>query len=117
MRIHATSRIGETGLNILDGFLIFFNGFPIFLNGFPKSSTAFRFPRNPRKSIYGKKCTKDHYLSFAFFAIRSPTCAPSFIILTTIPNSKTTAIIAVMRGKPKDCYHHNHTVTSTTNKN
>jgi hypothetical protein len=35
MRIHATSRIGETGLKIFNGFLIFLNGFPIFLNGFP----------------------------------------------------------------------------------
>ncbi len=34
MRTHATSRIGETGLKIFNGFLIFFNGFPIFLNGF-----------------------------------------------------------------------------------
>ncbi len=34
---------------------------------------AFRFPRNPRKSIYGKKYTKDCYLSFVFFATRSPS--------------------------------------------
>ncbi len=87
MRTHATSRIGETGLKILNGFLIFFNGFPIFLNGFPKSSTAFRFPRNPRKSIYGEKYAKDHYLSFVFFATCSPTRAPSFVIPATIPNS------------------------------
>ncbi len=40
------------------------------------SSTAFRFPRNPRKSIYGKKYTKDCYSSFVFFA----TCSPSFVI-------------------------------------
>jgi hypothetical protein len=34
------------------------------------------------------------------------------------PEGKTTAIIAVMRGKPKDGYHHHRTaVTSTTNKN
>ncbi len=80
MRIHATSRIGETGLKI-------FNGFPIFLNGFQKSSTAFCFPRNPRKPIYGKKYTKDHYLSFVFFATCSSTCTPSFVIHATIPNS------------------------------
>jgi hypothetical protein len=50
MRTHATSRIGETGLKIFNGFLIFLNSFPIFLNGFPIfsngfpiSSTAFRF--------------------------------------------------------------------------
>ncbi len=87
MRTHATSCIGETGLKILNGFLIFLNGFPIFLNGFQFSSTAFRFPRNPRKSIYGEKYTKDHYLSFVFFATRSPTRAPSFVIPATIPNT------------------------------
>jgi hypothetical protein len=87
MCTHATSCIGETGLKIFNGFLIFFNGFPIFLNGFPKSSTAFCFPRNPRKSIYGEKYTKDHYLSIVFFATRSPTCAPSFVIPATIPNT------------------------------
>ncbi len=37
---------------------------------------AFRFPRNPRKSIYGEKYTKFCYPSFVFFATRSP----SFII-------------------------------------
>jgi hypothetical protein len=47
-----------------------------FFNGFPLSSTAFRFPRNMRKSIYGGKYTKDHYLSFVFPATRSP----SFVI-------------------------------------
>jgi hypothetical protein len=87
MRTHATSRIGDTGLKVFNRFLIFFNGFPIFLNGFPKSSTAFRFARNPRKSIYGEKYTKDHYLSFVFFATRSPTRAPSFVIPATIPNT------------------------------
>jgi hypothetical protein len=91
MRIHATSRIGETGLKIFNGFLIFFNGFPIFLNGFPKSSTAFCFPRNPRKSIYGKKYTKDHYLGLVFFATRSPTRTPSFVIPATVPNKIKTA--------------------------
>ncbi len=84
MRTHATSRIGEMGLKIFNGFLIFFNGYPIFLNGFPKSSTAFCFPRNWRKSIYGKKYTKDHYLSFVFFATCSPTRAPSFVIPATV---------------------------------
>jgi hypothetical protein len=59
-----------------NGFPIFFNGFPIFFNGFPLSSMAFRFPRNPRKSIYGGKYTKDHYLSLVFPA----TCSPSFVI-------------------------------------
>ena len=65
----------------------FFNGFLIASTAFQFSSTAFCFPRNPRKSIYGKKYTKDHYLSFVFFVTRSPTCAPSFVIPTTIPNT------------------------------
>jgi hypothetical protein len=63
----------------------FFNGFPIFL-AFRFFSTAFHFPRNPRKSIYGDKYTKDHYLSFVFFATRSP----SFVISATIPTSHPT---------------------------
>jgi hypothetical protein len=41
------------------------------------SSTAFCFPRNSRKSIYGEKYTKFRYSSFVFFATRSP----SFVIL------------------------------------
>jgi hypothetical protein len=58
---------------------IFFSGFPIsltafqflqqlsaFFNGFPISSTAFHFLRNPGKSIYGGKYTKDRYPSFVF---------------------------------------------------
>jgi hypothetical protein len=61
-----------------NGFPIFFTGFPIFFNGVLLSSTAFRFPRNSRKSIYGGKYTKDHYLSFVFPA----TCSPSFVIPT-----------------------------------
>ncbi len=43
---------------------------------FQFSSMAFHFSRNPRKSIYGKKCTKDRYSSFIFFATHSP----SFVI-------------------------------------
>ncbi len=34
--------------------------------------------------MYGEKYTKDHYLSFVFFA----TCSPSFVIPATIPNSQ-----------------------------
>ncbi len=75
-------------------FLIFFNGFPLSsmafqlsLMAFQFSSTAFHFLRNPRKSIYGEKYTKDHYLSFVFFATCSPTRAPSFVIPATIPNN------------------------------
>ena len=79
--------LSSTAFRFLQQLSNLFNGFPIFLNGFPKSSTAFCFPRNPRKSIYGEKYTKDHYLSFVFFATRSPTCAPSFVIPATIPNT------------------------------
>jgi hypothetical protein len=70
-----------------NGFLIFFDSFLIFFNSFLLSSTSFHFPRNLRRSIYGKKYTKDHYLSFVFFATRSPTRAPSFVIPATIPNT------------------------------
>jgi hypothetical protein len=38
----------------------------IFFNGFPISSPAFRFLKNPGKSIYGGKYTKDRYPSFVF---------------------------------------------------
>jgi hypothetical protein len=142
MRTHATSCIGETGLKIFNGFLIFLNGFPIFLNGFPIflngfpisstalrflqrlsaffngfplssttfrfSSMAFLFPRNPRKSIYGSKYTKDHHSSFVFpatcspsfvIATRSPsfviaTCSPSFVIATRSPSFRTAIMCA-----------------------
>ncbi len=40
MHTHATSRIGETGLKIFNGFPIFLNGFPISLNGFPLSKKS-----------------------------------------------------------------------------
>jgi hypothetical protein len=49
-----------------NGFLIFLNGFPISSTAFRFSSTAFHFPRNPGKSIYGGKYTKDRYPSFIF---------------------------------------------------
>ena len=48
---------------------------------------AFHFPRNPIKSIYGDKYTKDHYLSFVFFTAHSP----SFVIPATMPTSHPTA--------------------------
>jgi hypothetical protein len=55
---------------------------------------AFHFPRNPRKSIYGEKYTKDHYLSFVFFA----TCSPSFVISATMPTSHPTdALLAALQ--------------------
>ncbi len=66
-----------------NGFLTFFNGFPLSPMAFRFSSTAFQFPstafhflRNPRKSIYGEKYTKDCYSSFVFFA----TCSLIFVI-------------------------------------
>ncbi len=56
----------------------FSNGFGFSPMAFQFSSMAFHFPRNPRKSVYGKKYTKDCYSSFVFFA----TCSSSFIIPT-----------------------------------
>ncbi len=49
-----------------NGFLIFFNSFLISSTAFQFSSTALYFPRNPGKSIYGGKYTKDCYPSFLF---------------------------------------------------
>ncbi len=84
----------HTKFNFLQWLSAFFNGFLLSSTAFWFSSTAFRFssmafhfPRNPRKSIYNVKYTKDHYLSFVFFAIRSPTRASSFVIPATIPNT------------------------------
>jgi hypothetical protein len=59
---------------------------------------AFHFLRNPRKSIYGEKYTKDHYLSFVFFATCSPTHAPSFVIPTTIPNTTYHTVLKASPG-------------------
>jgi hypothetical protein len=44
----------------------FFNGLLISSTAFQFSSTAFHFPRNPGKSIYGGKYMKDCYPSFVF---------------------------------------------------
>jgi hypothetical protein len=84
----------HTKFDFLQWLSAFFNSFPLSSTAFGFSSTAFQFSsmafhfsKNPRKSIYGEKYTKDHYLSFAFFATCSPTCAPSFVIPTTIPNT------------------------------
>ncbi len=49
-----------------NGFLIFLNSFPISSTAFQFSLTAFHFPRNPVKSIYGGKYTKDCYPSLVF---------------------------------------------------
>jgi hypothetical protein len=88
------SNIPHMKFNFLQRLSAFFNGFLLSSMAFWISSTAFRFsskafhfPRNPRKSIYGKKYTKDHYLIFVFFATHSPTCSPSFVIPATIPNT------------------------------
>ncbi len=40
------------------------------------------YDRNPRKSIYSGKYTKDHHSSFIFPA----TCSPSFVIATRSPS-------------------------------
>ncbi len=83
----------HTKFDFLQRLSAFFNSFPLFSMAFwfssmafRFSSTAFHFPRNPRKSIYGEKYTKDHYLSFVFFATRSPTRSPCFVIPATTPN-------------------------------
>ncbi len=82
--------LSPTAFRFLQRLSAFFNGFPLFqrLFDFLQWLSDFlqwlsNFPRNPRKSIYGDKYTKDHYLSFVFFATRSP----SFVISATIPNS------------------------------
>ncbi len=110
MRTHATSHMWETSLqnrqilenllgnikiflllksNFLQRLSAFFNGFPLSSTAFQFSSMAFQFssmaflfPRNPRKSIYGGKYTKDHHSSFVFPA----TCSPSFVIATRSPS-------------------------------
>jgi hypothetical protein len=70
------SNFPHTKFDFLQRLSAFFNSFPLSSTAFQFSATAFRFPRNPRKSIYGGKYTKDHYLSFVFPA----TCSPSFVI-------------------------------------
>jgi hypothetical protein len=81
------SNFREIRENLLQRLSDFFNGFPLSsmtfrflqrLSDLPQRLSAFRFPRNTRKSIYGSKYTKDHYLSFVFPA----TCSPSFVIPT-----------------------------------
>jgi hypothetical protein len=52
MCTHATSCIGETGLKIFNGFLIFFNSFPIFLNGFPIFLNSFLLVSKKSEKIY-----------------------------------------------------------------
>ncbi len=81
----------HTKFNFLQQLFAFFNGFSLSSTSFQFSSTAFLFPRNPRKSIYGGKYTKDHHSSFVFPATRSPsfviaTRSPSFVIATRSPS-------------------------------
>jgi hypothetical protein len=78
----------HTKFDFLQRLSAFFNGFPLSITAFQFSATAFHFLRNPRKSIYSKKYTKDHYLSFVFFA----TCSPSFVIRATMPTSHPTPL-------------------------
>ncbi len=87
---HTKFNLPKSAFYFLQRHSAFFNGFLTFFNGFPLSPTtfqfspmalrfslmAFHFPRNPRKSIYGEKYMEDRYLSFVFFATRSP----SFVI-------------------------------------
>ncbi len=75
---HTESDLPKSAFYFLQRLSAFFNGFPLSPTAFQFSPTAFQFssmafhfPRNPRKSIYGKKYTKDCYLSFAFFATHS----------------------------------------------
>jgi hypothetical protein len=65
--------------NFLQGLFAFLSSFLLSSMAFRFFSMAFRFPRNPRKSTYGGKYTKDHYSSFVFPATRSP----SFVIPAT----------------------------------
>ncbi len=69
-----------------NGFLLSSTTFQFSSTAFQFSSTAFHFLRNPRKSIYGGKYTKDHHSSFVFPATRSP----SFVILATMLTSHPT---------------------------
>jgi hypothetical protein len=87
---HTKSNLPISAFYFLQRLFAFFNSFLTFFNGFPLSPTAFwisptafwfslmafHFPRNPRKSIYGEKYTKDCYSRFVFFA----TCSLSFVI-------------------------------------
>ncbi len=94
---HLKSNFPHTKSDFPHSAFYFLQRLSAFFNGFLLSSKAFQFlqrlsdflqwladflqrlsdfPRNPRKSIYGEKYTKDSYLSFVFFA----TCSPSFVI-------------------------------------
>ena len=116
------SNFPHTKFDFLQRLSAFFNGFPLssmafrfFSMAFQFSSMAFHFPRNPRKSIYGGKYTKDHHSSFVFPATCSPsfviptrspsfvitTCSPSFVIATRSPSF----VIATMRASHPTTVH------------
>jgi hypothetical protein len=87
------SDFSHTKFDFLERLSAFFNGFLLSSTvfgfssmAFQFSSMAFHFPRNPRKSIYSSKYTKDHHSSLVFPA----TCSPSFVILATMPTSHPT---------------------------
>ncbi len=97
----------HTKFGFLQRLSAFFNRVPLSSTAFwfssmafQFSSMAFHFPRNPRKSIYSEKYTKDHYLSFVFFATCSPTHSPSFVIPATIPNTIQHAPVHFPEGAP-----------------
>jgi hypothetical protein len=60
-------KYSTTAFRFLQQLSAFFNGFLLSSTGFQFSSMAFHFPRNPGKSIYGGKYTKDRYPSFVFW--------------------------------------------------
>jgi hypothetical protein len=60
--------ISSMSFQFLQRLFNFFNGFPISSTAFQFSSMAFHFLRNPGKSIYGGKYTKDCYPSFVLSA-------------------------------------------------
>ncbi len=67
MPTHATSRIGETGLKIFNGFLIFFNGFPIFLNGFPIFLNSFLLSEKSEKIYLRREVYKRSLFEICIF--------------------------------------------------
>ncbi len=114
------SNFPHTKFDFLQQLSAFFNGFQLSSTAFQFSSTAFwfsskafRFPRNPRKSIYNDKYTKDHYLSFVFFATRSS----SFVISATMPTSHPTISIIVQHISTFVLYiTRRHTTLTPTNE-
>jgi hypothetical protein len=67
MHTHATSRIGETGLKIFNGFLIFFNGFTIFLNGFPIFLNSFLLSEKSKKIYLRQEVYKRSLFELCIF--------------------------------------------------